>query len=156
MIGLTLHISLSTTKDLKAIYQIEALSYPDPWPREVFVMDYLFNSNSRYYVVKFLNKTVGFLGIWIEPEKLHIINIAVHPDYRRRGVGRKMIEFVIKLAKKKQKKEVYLEVRETNIAGQELYKQLGFAFSGIIPDYYSDGESGLIMRKVLNDDHSWD
>ncbi|MCD6107697.1 MAG: ribosomal protein S18-alanine N-acetyltransferase [Caldisericaceae bacterium] len=155
MSGLTLHISLATTKDLKAIYQIETLSYPDPWPREVFIMDYLFNSNSRYYVAKFLNKIIGFFGVWIEPEKLHIINIAVHPDYRRRGVGRKMIEFVIKLAKKKQKKEVYLEVRETNIAGQELYKQLGFEFNGIIFDYYSDGESGLIMRKVLND-HSWD
>jgi len=151
MIQIKLRISPATSKDLKEMYKIELLSYRDPWPKEMFIMDYLFNSNSRYYSAKWMKKVVGFLGLWFEEYRLHIVNIAVHPNYRGRGIGRKIMEFAIKLAEKERKNEIYLEVRESNVSAQKLYQHLGFKFSGEIPDYYSDGERGLIMKKVLHD-----
>ncbi len=144
-----LHISPTNSKDMREVYKIERLSYRTPWPRAMFMMDYLFNDNSRYYSAKWMGKVVGFLAIWNEREKLHIVNIAVHPDYRRRGIGEKLMKFAIQLAKKEGKNEIYLEVRASNTAAQMLYKQVGFEIFQRKPQYYDDGEEGLIMKQVI-------
>ncbi len=151
MIELSVKITKATTKDIDSMYEIETLSYEMPWPKEMFVLDYLFDGKAHYYVAKWMRKNIGFLGIWNENDKLHIVNIAVHPDYRKKGVGSKLMQFAIDLAKKLHKKEVYLEVRESNMIAQKMYKKFGFYISGRIEKYYTNGEDGLIMRKAINE-----
>ncbi len=144
-------ITNATTKDLAEMYKIELASYETPWPREMFYLDYLFDGKAHYYVARWMKKIVGFLGVWNEGEKLHIVNIAVHPSYRKKGVGSQLMEFAIYLARRSKKKEIYLEVRESNSVAQKLYKKFGFSEDGRIPQYYIDGEDGIIMRRKLNE-----
>lgn len=140
-----------TSKDIEEAYEIEKLSYNTPWPRSMFVMDYLFNNNSRYYSAKYVRRVVGFIAVWDEKDVLHIVNIAVHPNYRRMGIGKKLIKFAIQLAKREGKREVYLEVRVSNVAAQMLYKKTGFEVFKKRPYYYDDGEDGLVMKKVIDE-----
>ncbi len=149
MIGL--RILPMNSKDIGEAYKIEQLSYRTPWSKAMFMMDYLLNNNSRYYSAKRMGRVVGFIAVWNEKERLHIVNIAVHPDYRRKGIGKRLIEFAIQLAKREGKKEIYLEVRVSNIAAQMLYKQAGFEVYRKKPNYYDDGEDGLVMKKVINE-----
>jgi ribosomal-protein-alanine N-acetyltransferase len=148
---IAVRISEATTKDLPEMYKIEIASYDTPWPREMFYLDYLFDGKAHYYVAKWMKKIVGFLGVWNEQDKLHIVNIAVHPSYRKRGVGSQLMEFAISLAKKGKKREIYLEVKQSNKVAQKLYKKFGFTENGKIPNYYIDGEDGIIMRRSLNE-----
>ncbi len=150
MIKIAIKMEKATTKDFEKMYEIELTSYMEPWPKEMFVMDYLFNGKSEYYTAKWMKRVVGFIALWNEGEKLHIVNIAVHPEYRKKGVGSKLIEFAVKLAKKNSKKEIYLEVRKSNEIAQKLYKKFGFDRSKELERYYNNGENGYIMRKALN------
>ncbi len=144
-------IQKARTKDFDIIFNIEEMSYKDPWPREVFIMDFLFNSSAHYYVAKINDCTAGFLGIWDEENKIHVINVTVHPQYRRKGIGRHLVAFAINYAKEKGKKEIYLEVRKTNIFAIKLYESMGFFERERIANYYQDGEEGIRMTLCLND-----
>ncbi len=150
MINLAIKIENATSRDIEKIYNIELLCYKLPWPKEMLVLDYMFNGKSAYYVAKWMRNIVGFIGFWNEGEKLHIVNIAVHPDYRKRGIGTKLIDFAIKITKKSHKREVYLEVRKTNTVAQKLYKKFGFHITERKENYYTDGEEGFIMRKTID------
>lgn len=145
-------IQKAKTKDFNVIFNIEEMSYKDPWPREVFIMDFLFNSSARYYVAKINGQTAGFLGIWDEEKKIHIINITVHPEYRRKGIGKNLLAFAVNYAKEKGKKEIYLEVRKTNISAIKLYESMGFLEKERIANYYQDGEEGIRMTLCLNEE----
>jgi len=136
-------------KDFDNIIRIEELSYKDPWPREVFMLDYLFNNSSEYFVLKNQGKIIGFIGMWLEDKRLHIINVTVHPDERGKGFGRIMISFAIKCARQKNMKEVYLEARASNLSAIKLYESIGFRKKDKLSDYYQDGEDGVRMSLNL-------
>jgi ribosomal-protein-alanine N-acetyltransferase len=138
--------------DIKKIIEIEELSYKDPWPREVFMIDYVFNRSARYFVAKIENKICAFTGLWIEIDKMHIVNIAVHPSYRKMGIGTYFMNFIIDYAKKEHVKEIYLEVRKSNIIAQNLYKKFGFQIIEELKRYYQDGENGYRMAKIIEID----
>lgn len=141
-----LEIVKARVNDIKKIIEIEELSYEDPWPREIFMVDYLFNSSSDYFVAKFQGKVVGFIGIWYEGKKLHVINVAVHPKERGKGIGTSMLMFAINLAKELGYEIVYLEARKSNILAQKLYKRLGFVEKEELKGYYQDGEDGIRLE----------
>ncbi|BAL81347.1 ribosomal protein S18-alanine N-acetyltransferase [Caldisericum exile] len=132
--------------DVKKIIEIEELSYNDPWPREIFMVDYLFNASSDYFVAKLHGKVIGFIGVWYEGKKLHIINVAVHPNERGKGIGTSLLLFAISLAKELGYEVVYLEARKSNISAQKLYKKLGFIEVEELKGYYQDGEDGIRME----------
>lgn len=148
---ITAKIVKASSKDIRKIIDIEELSYKDPWPREVFIMDYLFNSSALYYIAKTENKIVGFIGIWLEPTRLHIINVAVHPEYRNEGVGTQLLLFAINYAKERKFKEVSLEVRKSNENAIRLYKKLGFEVVEDLKAYYQDGEDGYRLFKNIEE-----
>jgi len=148
-------ISKARINDVKKIIEIEELSYKDPWPKEIFMIDFLFNSSSEYYVVRFQDKVVGFIGLWYEGNKLHIINVAVHPDFREKGIGSSLLEFAINIAKVKKLKSVYLEARKSNINAQKLYKKFGFKEVEELKEYYQDGEDGIRMELAIEEEDLW-
>ncbi len=148
---ITAKILKASSKDIRKIIDIEELSYKDPWPREVFIMDYLFNSSALYYIAKTKNKIVGFIGIWLESTRLHIINVAVHPEYRNEGVGTQLLLFAIDYAKERKFKEVSLEVRKSNENAIRLYKKLGFEVVEDLKAYYQDGEDGYRLFKNIEE-----
>lgn len=143
-----LKIEKAKARDFDTIIKIEEMSYKDPWPREVFLIDFLFNKSAHYFVAKIENKIVGFIGLWVEEKKLHIINITVHPNERCKGIGKNMVYFAINYAKENNLNEIYLEARKSNQSAIKLYESIGFMVLEELKEYYQDGEDGL--RFLLN------
>jgi len=93
----------------------------------------------------------GFFAGWIVEDELHINNLATHPDYRRIGVARSLLEAVLDESGYRGVSFVILEVRASNEAAQALYKKLGFKLIGRRRDYYRVPiEDALVMRRELS------
>lgn len=93
-----------------------------------------------------LASIIGFAGLWLMVDEAHITTIAMHPDYRRRGLGEFMLASLIEIAYGIGAKWVTLEVRVSNYSAQNLYRKYGFREAGLRHRYYSDNqEDALIM-----------
>src|SRR5579883_2693570 len=93
-----------------------------------------------------LASIIGFAGLWLMVDEAHITTIAMHPDYRRMGLGEFMLASLIDIAYDIGAKWVTLEVRVSNYAAQNLYRKYGFREAGLRHRYYSDNqEDALIM-----------
>jgi len=89
---------------------------------------------------------IGFAGLWLMVDEAHITTIAIHPDYRRRGLGELLLVNLIDIAYTIGAKWVTLEVRVSNTTAQNLYRKYGFREAGVRRRYYSDNqEDALIM-----------
>lgn len=108
-------------------------------------------SDSRCTVAVQDERIVGFLAFEQILDEGSIVEVAVHPDYRRQGIARELIESAIK---DNSLKEIYLEVRESNIPAIRLYESLGFERVGVRKGYYDNPkEDSVIYRLCRRDDH---
>jgi ribosomal-protein-alanine N-acetyltransferase len=137
--------------DLEQVTAIEKASMPSPWSRELFEEE-LRRPLARYFVVEVEGRVAGYMGYWQAPEEAHIINLAIGPDFRRRGLGREMIERCVDFAAKSGAKLATLEVREGNQAAQALYEKCRFRSIAIRKQYYSDNlEDAIVMIRELSE-----
>jgi len=135
-------------EDVEEVLEIEKLSFSTPWSKEAFISEVTKNSCAKYIVAEVDNKIVGYGGFWVVVDEGHITNIAVHPEYRSKGIGSKIMEGLIELAKKNGIISMTLEVRESNIVAQHLYAKFGFRPLGRRKGYYQDNnEDAIIMWK---------
>jgi ribosomal-protein-alanine N-acetyltransferase len=89
---------------------------------------------------------VAFCNYWHVADELHILNVAVHPDERRRGHAARLLRHILDEAKQEKVRVVSLEVRVSNHAAAALYQRFGFRAVGVRPKYYAnDGEDALLM-----------
>ncbi len=149
--------------DLDEVVAIERASFPRPWPRWAFESE-LSLPYTCYLVARprqeppeegpcLLRRRPGpaqgpiwgYAGMQVILEEGHIMTLAVHPEHRRRGIGTLLLLHLFAEARKRKVLRLTLEVRETNLAAQCLYRQFGFAVAGRRRRYYSDGEDALIM-----------
>lgn len=134
--------------DIDKVMEIEYLSFSVPWSFESFVMEVTKNRCAHYIVAEVDGKVAGYGGFWVVVDEGHITNIAVHPDFRGQGVGSAIVEGLIELAKTKGITSMTLEVRESNLVAQLLYKKYGFKPVGKRKGYYQDNnEDAVIMWK---------
>ena len=138
-----------TLNDLKKIYEIETSSFVHPYSAlSLFSLIMLHSDTSL--VAEVNGEVVGFAIAAKEVgKKLHLLNFAVHPKYRRMGIGSALLRSLEKLAKKKGVKEIYLEVEEDNFAAISLYEKMGFKKKKIIKKYYPWGKDAVVMVKEL-------
>lgn len=137
-------------RDLGEILKIEKLSFTTPWSKQAFLSELLDNDRAYYLVAKVNDRPVGYIGIWLVAGEGHVTNIAVHPDYRRRGIGNQLLLAIEKLALERGVNRLTLEVRVSNEGAQRLYRKLGYMPAGIRRRYYRDNdEDALIMWKDL-------
>lgn len=135
-------------EDVEEVLEIEKLSFSTPWSKEAFITEVTKNSCAKYIVAESDGKIVGYGGFWIVADEGHITNIAVHPDYRSKGIGSKIMEGLIDIAKKNRIIAMTLEVRQSNIIAQHLYAKYGFKPLGRRKGYYQDNnEDAIIMWK---------
>ncbi len=138
-------------EDLPEVLAIEALSFHPPWSRRLFLQE-LAGPGRYYVVVKFQGKIIGYAGLSHLFGEGHITTLAVAPDFRAKGVGSHLIEFLLDKARELKLCLVTLEVRESNLAAQRLYKKFGFQVAGKRRNYYSQPrEDGYIMTLTLKD-----
>ena len=133
-------------EDLDAIVEIEHLSFAIPWSRASFEQELTENRCARYLVVVADDRPVGYAGMWLVLDEGHITNVAIHPDYRGRKLGEKLMRALIQLAADTSLSWMTLEVRRSNFVAQSLYRKLGFIDVGYRKRYYADNkEDALIM-----------
>jgi len=141
-------ISRMTVDDLDDVMVLERLSFTIPWSREAFIEEITKNMFAIYISAKVGKVAVGYAGMWKVCDEGHITNVAVHPEFRRKGIGAKLIEELISLARKENIVRMTLEVRKGNIPAKELYSKYGFKVEGLRKGYYTDnGEDAVIMWK---------
>lgn len=129
--------SLSIT-DIDEIVALERLSFSRPWGRESYTHELTENQLAYYFGIFGEGELIAFGGYWLIVDEGHIANIAVHPAYRRQGVGELLIRRIMPEFMAQGGKWMTLEVRQHNLAAQNLYKKLGFKLAGVRPGYYDD------------------
>jgi [ribosomal protein S18]-alanine N-acetyltransferase len=132
---------------LDDILGIEKLSFPEPWSRQIFEREINLGI-SHFVVAKLLGKTVGYGGYWQVEDEAHIVNLAVHPEHRSKGYGRRILCCLLDVMNKFSLSKAFLEVRESNMRAIALYKSLGFGVLGIRAKYYGS-ENAIVMLKLL-------
>ncbi len=147
-------------EDIPVVMYINRVSLPENYP-EWFFEEHLERWGEAFYVAEVGGKVVGYVMSRVEygapyvvegsiVKKGHIVSIAVLEQYRRRGIGRKLMEHAMSALKNVYEcREVYLEVRVSNIPAIRLYEKLGFRKVRIIPMYYLDGEDAYLMAREL-------
>jgi ribosomal-protein-alanine N-acetyltransferase len=132
--------------DLDFVCDIECRSFSGPWSRETLREEMVDNGRSHMWVAESGERITGFMIYWTVADEIHLLNLAVHPDWRRRGVAAAMLHRLMAVARDGGFGEVLLEVRVSNKAAQVLYRKFGFAPLGIRPRYYTDnGEDAVVM-----------
>lgn len=132
-------------RHLTAVMAIDAVAYARPWPRGVFEAD--LRRDDRCYVVAQRGRlVVGYAGASVGAGEAHVLTLAVAPDRRGQGVGRRLLDALIAAVHRRGAAAVTLEVRASNAVALRLYERAGFVVEGRRPRYYvDDGEDALIM-----------
>jgi [ribosomal protein S18]-alanine N-acetyltransferase len=133
------------------VVEIERMASASPWSAGLFLHE-LKVPFSRCRVACAANGSravVGFVCWWVVAEEAHILNLAVHPDHRRGGIGRALVDLVMEDGRRGGARSVSLEVRPDNVAAQALYGRFRFSRAGLRRDYYGPGEDAIIMTREL-------
>ena len=139
-------------EDVSQIHEIETLCFPMPWSEESILHDVKENVVARWLVLDDgEGRVLAYAGMWFVLDEAHVCNVAVHPDFRRRGYGRCIFEALIELAMENSMSMMTLEVRRSNTPAQNLYHACGFLDVGYRKRYYEDNkEDALIMYKEFH------
>jgi ribosomal-protein-alanine N-acetyltransferase len=140
-----------TEEDLEEVVQIERMSFRSPWSRGLFERERL-TPFARAFVSREIppDQVVGYLCFWLVASQMHILNLAVHPQHRHRGIGTRLLRYGIDYCREKGIQEFTLEVRRSNYEAITLYRRFQFQPWGIRPRYYSDsGEDAIVMGLLL-------
>jgi len=144
---MAIHIRNATERDLPRIIEIERLAFPAPWTLASFQRE-LTLPFSRIMVALPApsGQIAGFLCRWLIADECHILNIGVHPDSRRLGIGTVLLAEAINEAKSTGANVVTLEVRRSNLAARQLYRKFDFEERRLRRHYYGPGEDAIIME----------
>jgi ribosomal-protein-alanine N-acetyltransferase len=131
---------------LPAILALEELCFSIPWSRQSFLFEIKDNQLAHYLVMLAGERPVAYGGMWVIGKEAHVTNVAVHPDFRRRGIGEALVRGLMVKATGLGVTGMTLEVRRSNAVAQGLYRKLGFVPSGYRKGYYQDNqEDALVM-----------
>jgi [ribosomal protein S18]-alanine N-acetyltransferase len=138
---------LAGPADLDGILAIDAASFHRPWTRAMYEADLRNPAVSRIFVVRTSQCAVaGYCATWLVVPELHINNLAIRPEWRRQGLARFLLRWVLGAAAAAGAERATLEVRRSNHAARSLYEGLGFRIGGVRQDYYTDPvEDALVL-----------
>lgn len=156
--------------DVPAVVAIDKLSFPTPWPASSYLYELLESAQSDYRVLvrspeagagrsrhkwyqwirnaldtPDTGEVTGYVGFRVYRREAHISTVAIHPDWRGRGLGELLLLETIERALGLGTHRVTLEVRPSNQVAHHLYRKYGFQFTGIRKGYYRDGEDARLM-----------
>lgn len=134
-------------KHLNDVEHIEKTCFKNPWSREDLEKQIALET-SHFLVALDGERTVGYMGLQIFSKEGYVTNVAVLPEYRGRGIAKRLIEEQMK----NDMDFITLEVRESNVPAISLYTKAGFQNVGIRPHFYSNPtENAIIMTKYFKD-----
>ncbi len=140
-------ITQMTADHVPQVAELEKLCFSDPWS-ESSVASELENELAYWLVAIEGDRVAGYVGSQTVLGETDMMNIAVHPDYRRRGVAETLVNALVDALKGKGSHCLTLEVRASNTPAQKLYEKLGFAQVGLRKNYYRNPkEDARILQK---------
>jgi len=144
-------------EQIPQIHEIERRCFSDPWSEESFKNE-LKDDLARYFTAvkltsagKKSDNVAGFCGYWSIVGEAHITNVAVHPDYRERGVGAGLVYAMLCDIVVLGHKSATLEVRVDNYPAIRLYERFGFTRAGIRKKYYDNGKKDALIMWLYFD-----
>lgn len=144
-----IEIAFMNAVHVPQIAQIERLCFNDPWSERSIAAE-LSCKLSLWLVALDGERVVGYVGSQTVLDQADMMNLAVHPEYRRQGIGLMLTRRVCEELIKKGVNALLLEVRASNAPAKALYEGMGFTVAGVRPNYYRNPrEDAFIMRKEL-------
>jgi ribosomal-protein-alanine N-acetyltransferase len=134
--------------DLPQVVEIDKASFSLPWPERSFRFELTDNVASRSWVAELDGRIVGMIVLWLLVDEAHIATIATHPDFRQRGIGKKLLIHGLTSVKAEGAQRAFLEVRAGNELAQEMYRKFGFVVDGRRPRYYKDNNEDAILMSL--------
>jgi ribosomal-protein-alanine N-acetyltransferase len=139
-------------RDMPEVLQIEQSSFDYSWTEEDFLRC-LRQRNCIGMVAEQGEKVVGFMIYELHKTKLHVLNFAIQPAFRRLGVGVQMVTKLVSKLSSHRRTKITLEIRETNLAAQLFFRSQGFRGIRVLRAYYEDsGEDAFLMQYRLAGD----
>lgn len=138
--------------DVQAVLEIDRLSFPIPWSKNTYRYEIEENRSSYLHVLEVphngQNRIVGYVGFWFIIDEAHISTIAVHPNFRGRGLGELLLQWALNKTYDLGARLITLEVRVSNQTAINLYEKYHFEVVGTRPRYYRDNnEDALLMTR---------
>ncbi len=140
--------------DLYSVMAIETASFPSPWSHKLFEEEIGRAFSDAVVVVEEPGGEVaGYAICWTVGEESHLLNIAVRPDARGRGIGRALLRECLRRGARAGASRIVLEVRPSNQQAIRMYRREGFRFVGIREGYYMDtGEDAIVFSREIGEE----
>ncbi len=137
-------------EDLRAVSDIEAATFPNPWSFDALAFELDQNPFCAAFIAQMpSSELIGYAFLWVMYEQSHLINIAIAEPFRGQGYGEMLLRHLMHYARANGAAEMHLEVRETNAGAIALYRKYGFTARGRQDSYYQDGTAALFMQAAL-------
>jgi ribosomal-protein-alanine N-acetyltransferase len=137
-----------TVDDVSAVVDLDQKSFSLPWPERSFRFELTDNPASRCWVAELDGKIVGMIVVWLIVDEAHVATIATDPEYRRQGIGKRLLAYALLHLIRDGARSSFLEVRESNLAAQEMYRKFGFEVTGRRRRYYRDNDEDAILMNL--------
>ena len=140
------HIRWMIRRDMPEVLEIENQCFEFPWSEDDFVRC-LRQRNCIGMVAEYDERVVGFMIYELHKTRLHILNFAVHEQFRNRSIGNSIVQKLISKLSHQRRNRIMLEVRETNLAAQLFFRAQGFRAISVLRDFYDDTvEDAYLMQ----------
>jgi ribosomal-protein-alanine N-acetyltransferase len=149
-------ISPMRREDLEEVLAIEQHAFRSSWPRQIFLeelaREWAYLDVLRERQPDGASHIAAYCNYWLVRDEVHLLNIATHPDHRRRGHARQLMSHMVAFAHRHRCRYITLEVRKSNQAAIDLYRAFQFQPVGVRPRYYvEDQEDAVVMLLELPD-----
>jgi ribosomal-protein-alanine N-acetyltransferase len=143
------HIRWMIRRDMPEVLAIEHAGFDFPWCEEGFLR-VLRQRNCIGMVAELGERVVGFMIYELHKNKLNVLDFAVHPEFRRQGIGRQLVDKLISKLSAAQRTKIIIRVRETNLTGQLFFRSQRLQALGVNREHYADtGEDAFVMCYLL-------
>lgn len=139
-----IEIRLMREQDIPEILKIERMSFSTPWSEAAFYQE-IRKQYALSKVAVWNSWVVGYMCVNMIFDDCHVLNIAVHPDFRRQKIATELMEDILNESKKRGCRFFYLEVRASNIGARTFYERFGFRVAGFRKKYYGSPEEDATL-----------
>jgi ribosomal-protein-alanine N-acetyltransferase len=142
------HIRWMIRRDMPEVLEIESHSFEFCWDEETFIRE-LRQRNCIGMICEFEERVIGFMVYQLHKDRLHILNFAVHQDFRWGGVGRQMIDKLKSKISPQRRNRLLLECRESNTSAQCFFKEVGFRAIAVIKGFYEECDDDAYLMQFV-------
>lgn len=143
-------IRKAISKDINAIIKIEQQRFPNPWKKDFFARE-IGHDIAFFYVAEDpeTHGIIGYIIFWIIQEIVELHKIAAALDTSKKGIGKKLFNFMLETSKEKKAEKIFLEVRKSNAKAIKFYQSNNCQYTGNRKDYYNNPKEDALLYTII-------